>query len=65
MCSKRMSTRDISNHIEGMKDVLGVWIGENEGAKFWLKVCTELKNRGVQDFLITCVMVLKVSLRQY
>lgn len=45
--------------VEGMKDVLGVWIGENEGAKFWLKVCTELKNRGVQDILITCVDGLK------
>lgn len=46
-------------NIEGMKDILGVWIGENEGAKFWLKVCTELKNRGVQDILITCVDGLK------
>ena len=45
--------------VEGMKDVLGVWIGENEGEKFWLKVCTELKNRGVQDILITCVDGLK------
>ena len=45
--------------IDGMKDVLGVWIGESEGAKFWLKVCTELKNRGVQDILITCVDGLK------
>ena len=32
---------------EGYKDILGIWIGENEGAKFWLKVCNELKNRGV------------------
>ena len=45
--------------MDGLKDVLGVWIGENEGAKFWLKVCTELKNRGVQDILITCVDGLK------
>ena len=45
--------------IDGMKDVLGVWIGESEGAKFWLKVCTELKNRGVQDILIPCVDGLK------
>lgn len=34
---------------EGQKDVLGLWISENEGAKFWLSVLTELKNRGVQD----------------
>lgn len=40
---------------EGHKDILGIWIGENEGAKFWLKVCNELKNRGVQDILIVCI----------
>lgn len=45
--------------LEGKKDVLGVWIGENEGAKFWLKVCTELKNRGIKDILIACVDGLK------
>ncbi len=44
---------------EGYKDVLGIWIGENEGAKFWLKVCNELKNRGVQDILIVCIDGLK------
>lgn len=40
---------------EGHKDILGIWIGENEGAKFWLKVCNELKNRGVKDILIACI----------
>lgn len=40
---------------EGYKDILGIWIGENEGAKFWLKVCNELKNRGVEDILIVCI----------
>lgn len=45
--------------VEGMKDVIGMWIGENEGAKFWFKVCTELKNRGVKDILIACVDGLK------
>lgn len=45
--------------MEGMKDVIGMWIGENEGAKFWFKVCTELKNRGVKDILIACVDGLK------
>lgn len=45
--------------MEGMKDVLGMWIGENEGAKFWFKVCTELKNRGVKDILIACIDGLK------
>ena len=40
---------------EGMKEVLGLWICNNEGAKFWLQVLTELKNRGVQDILIACI----------
>lgn len=43
----------------GRKDVLGIWIGESEGAKFWLSVFTELKNRGVQDIFIACVDGLK------
>lgn len=41
--------------LEGCKDVLGMWIGENESAKFWLNVLNELKSRGVQDILITSV----------
>jgi len=41
--------------LDGSKDVLGMWIGENESAKFWLTVLNDLKNRGVQDILITCV----------
>jgi putative transposase len=41
--------------LDGCKDVLGMWIGENESAKFWLSVLNDLKNRGVQDILITCV----------
>lgn len=44
---------------EGKKNVLGLWIGESEGAKFWLKVCTELNNRGVKDILIACIDGLK------
>ena len=39
---------------EGYKELLGIWIGENETAKFWLSVLTDLKNRGVQDILIVC-----------
>lgn len=38
----------------GMKDVFGIWIGENESAKFWLGVLNDLKNRGVKDILIMC-----------
>ncbi|HHX95092.1 MAG TPA: IS256 family transposase [Clostridia bacterium] len=41
--------------IEGQKDVLGIWIGESESAKFWLNVLNELKNRGVKDILILSV----------
>jgi len=44
---------------EGMKDVLGVWIGGNESSKYWLTVLTELKNRGVQDIFISCIDGLK------
>lgn len=40
---------------EGKKELLGIWISPNEGAKFWLSVFTELKNRGLQDILIACV----------
>ena len=39
---------------DGYKEVLGIWVGENETAKFWLSVLTDLKNRGVQDILIIC-----------
>lgn len=45
--------------LDGKKEVLGIWIGEVEGAKFWLKVCTELQNRGVKDILIACIDGLK------
>lgn len=46
-------------NIEGHKELLGMWIAENEGAKFWLSVLTELKNRGLNDILIACVDGLK------
>ncbi len=45
--------------LDGTKDVLGIWLEQTEGAKFWLKVMTELKNRGVQDIYIACVDGLK------
>lgn len=41
--------------LDGNKDVLGMWIGENESSKFWLSVLNDLRNRGVQDILIICV----------
>lgn len=45
--------------MDGLKDVLGIWIEKNEGAKFWLSVFTELRNRGLHDVLIACVDGLK------
>jgi putative transposase len=42
-------------NFEGRKEVLGLWLAENEGAKFWMSVLTELKNRGVEDILIACM----------
>jgi putative transposase len=45
--------------MEGQKEVLGLWTSANEGAKFWLQVLTELKNRGVEDIFIACVDGLK------
>lgn len=45
--------------LQGKKDVLGLWIGETEGAKFWMGIMTELKNRGVEDILIACIDGLK------
>ena len=45
--------------VDGDRDVLGMWFQENEGAKFWMQVLTDLKQRGVQDILICCVDGLK------
>jgi transposase-like protein len=42
-------------NFEGHKEVLGLWVAENEGAKFWMGVLTQLKNRGVEDILIACM----------
>ncbi|AEF81367.1 transposase, Mutator family [Leadbettera azotonutricia ZAS-9] len=42
-------------NFEGQKEVLGLWIAENEGAKFWMGVLNEIKNRGVEDILIACM----------
>ena len=45
----------IGTNLDGMKEVLGIWVGENESSKYWLKVITELKNRGVEDILIASI----------
>jgi putative transposase len=42
-------------NLKGEKELLGLWMTQNEGAKFWMSVLTELKNRGVQDLFIACV----------
>jgi putative transposase len=42
-------------NMEGKKELLGLWITENESSKFWLSVMTELQNRGVKDIFIACV----------
>jgi transposase-like protein len=42
-------------NLEGKKELLGMWVSQNEGSKFWLSVLTEIKNRGVQDIFISCV----------
>lgn len=41
--------------LSGQKEILGIWISDNEGAKFWLGVLTEMKNRGVKDLFIACI----------
>ena len=46
-------------NLQGLKEVLGMWASETEGAKFWMSVVTELKNRGVADIFIACVDGLK------
>jgi putative transposase len=40
--------------VDGVKHVLGIWVAQAEGAKLWMQVCTELRNRGVRDVLIAC-----------
>ncbi len=42
-------------NLEGQKELLGMWVSQNEGAKFWLSVLTKLKNRGVEDILFACI----------
>jgi putative transposase len=49
----------IGVNMEGRKELLGIWIGKNEGAKFWMQVVTELKNRGVSKIYVACVDGLK------
>ncbi len=43
----------------GKKELLGIWVGKNEGSKFWMQVVTELKNRGIEKIYVACVDGLK------
>ena len=49
----------IGVNMEGKKELLGIWVGKNEGSKFWMQVVTELKNRGVEQIYVACVDGLK------
>ena len=49
----------IAVNMEGKKELLGIWVGKNEGSKFWMSVITELKNRGVEQIYVACVDGLK------
>ena len=49
----------IAINIEGKKELLGIWIGKNEGSKFWMQIITELKNRGIEQIYVACVDGLK------
>jgi putative transposase len=42
-------------NMEGQKELLGIWVSQNEGAKFWLSVLTELKNRGLENIIVACI----------
>jgi putative transposase len=56
---KQVVNKALGVAMDGHKELLGMWLSENEGAKFWLGVLTELQNRGVKDILIACVDGLK------
>ena len=58
-CNAGPATSRSGVTLDGDRDVLGIWFQETEGAKFWLQVLTDLKQRGVQDILIACVDGLK------
>lgn len=58
VCNKSVYTA-IGINMEGNKEVLGLWIADTEGAKFWMNIITELKNRGLEDILIACIDGLK------
>lgn len=54
----------IGINMDGIKDVLGMWVGENESAKFWLSIMNGIRHRGVEDILIACVDGLMADLKK-
>jgi transposase-like protein len=64
MVNNRVVYLAIGVRCSGYKEILGLWIEQTEGAKFWLRVMTELRNRGTQDILIAVVDGSKVFPRR-
>lgn len=58
-CCEKSSICSIGVKLNGAKEVLGLWIGENESSKYWLSVLTEIRNRGTEDILIISIYNLK------
>lgn len=56
---KVIYTTNTIESAEGKKELLGIWVGKNEGSKFWMQVVTELKNRGIEKIYVACVDGLK------
>ena len=59
LCASKSGTKGWCVRADGTKEILGLWLEQNEGAKFWLRVMNELKTRGVEDILIAIVDGLK------
>lgn len=59
MASNRAVYLALAINLEGQKELLGMWINDSEGAKFWLSIFTELQNRGMRDCLVACADGLK------
>ena len=49
----------IAVNMDGKKELLGIWVGKNEGSKFWMEIVTELKNRDIEKIYVACVDGLK------
>ena len=54
ICATYCTLSAIGIDLDGRKDVLGIWVGENKSAKYWVTVLNSLKNRGIEDIFIAC-----------